>query len=90
MKRLFTLATVLLLAACTSHETPYVDMEYGEATQVVFDQQIAFPDNPHEGKIPEDLEGISAEELMNTYNSSFSTAPERAEVFTLGFTGFTE
>ena len=90
MKKLLLATTVLLLTACSSHETPYVDSEFGQATQLVFDQQVAFPNSPHEGKIPEDLEGISAEELMNTYNSTFSTAPERAEVFTLGFTGFTE
>jgi len=83
MKTLFLVATVLLLTACTSHETPYVDSEFGQATQVVFDQQVAFPDNPHEGKIPEDLEGISAEELMNAYNSSFSKIGQESKGFSI-------
>jgi len=92
MKNLFLTATiVLLLTACTAaHETSYVDSEFGQATRGAFDQQVVFPDNPHAGNIPEDLQGISAEELMNTYNSSYSKAPEKAEIFTLGFTGFTD
>ena len=84
MKRLILAATVLLLTACTSHEAPYVDSEFGQATQVAFDQQVAFPDNPHEGKIPEDLEGISAEELMNAYNSSFSKDGRENKVLSIG------
>ena len=83
MKRLLLAATVLLFTACTSHETPYVDSEFGQAAQVVFDQQVAFPDNPHEGKIPEDLEGISAEELMNAYTSTFSKSQECSKGFSI-------
>ena len=87
MKTLFLAAIVLLLTACTAHEASYVDSEFGQATQLAFDSQVAFPDNPHEGKIPEDLEGISAEELMNAYNSSFSKECSTTNAFTIGLTG---
>ena len=84
MKRLFLVAAILLLTACTAaHETAYVDAEFGQATQMSFDQQVAFPDNPHDGKIPENLEGISAEELMNAYTSSFSKSHECSKGFSI-------
>jgi hypothetical protein len=86
MKRLFLAAIVLLLTACTAHEAPYVDSEFGQATQVAFEQQVVFPDNPHEGKIPEDLEGISAGELMDAYNSSFSKKCNEPKVLSIGLT----
>ena len=86
MKTLFLAAIVLLLTACTSHETPYVDSEFGQATQIVFDQQVAFPDNPHEGKIPEDIEGINAKELMDAYKSSFSKKCNESKVLSIGLT----
>ena len=83
MKTLFLAATVLLFTACTAHEASYVDSEFGQATQVAFEQQVVFPDNPHEGKIPEDLEGISAEELMNSYNSNFSQECKESKGFSI-------
>ena len=87
MKTLFFAATVLLLVACTSHEASYIDSEFGQATQMALDQQVVFPDNPHEGKIPEDLEGINAKELMNAYDSSFSKKCQESKVLRLGIIG---
>lgn len=89
MKRLFLAASVLLLTACTaSHEASYVDSEFGQAMQITFDSQVAFPGSPHEGEIPAGLEGINSEELMNAHVNSLSEATEKTKVFTLGFSDF--
>jgi hypothetical protein len=87
MKILYWAAIILLLSGCSA---PYLDQEFGMATRESLDQQIVHTDNPHKGEIPVGIEGISAEELMNAYNSSFSKPAEPTKIFSLGFSGFAD
>jgi hypothetical protein len=82
MRILYWAVIVLLLSGCAVSQ---LDQEFGLATKASLDQQIVHTDNPHEGKIPEGMEGISAEELMNAYNSSYSKPAEPPKFFRLGF-----
>jgi hypothetical protein len=87
MKILYWAAILLLLSGCSA---PYLDQEFGRATKETLDQQIVHTNNPHEGEIPTSIEGISAEELMNAYNSSFSKSAGSTKTFSTGFSDFAD
>jgi hypothetical protein len=80
------MATVLLAGCASMEEAYYVDREFGLAQQVSWDNHVAYPDYRHVAKVPETTEGITAEEIMNVYNGTFSEAPEKIDVFQLGIT----
>jgi len=81
------ITAMVLLAGCASmEEAYYVDREYGLAQQVTWDNHVAYPDYRHVAKTPQTTEGVTAEEIMNVYNGTFSEAPEQVDVFQLGIT----
>ena len=86
MKRLFLLvACMALLGGCASFEEAYyLDREFGMASQAAWDKQVAYPDYRYAAKVPETTEGITAEGIMDTYNNTFSEAPEQINVFQMG------
>lgn len=67
MNKLIILPVALgLLVGCTSN-TPYVDKEYGEATRMAFEMQIADQTFQHADKVPEGISGLTAEKIMKVY-----------------------
>jgi len=88
MRTLACMITAMaLLAGCASmEEAYYVDREFGQAQQLAWDRQVAYPDYRHVAKTPEVTEGITAEEIMDVYNETFAEEPENVDVFQLGIT----
>lgn len=80
MKKLIILPVALgLLVGCSSN-TPYVDKEYGDATRMAFEMQIADQTFQHADKVPEGISGLTAEKIMKVYteDSGKSTEAEAA------------
>ena len=74
-----------LLSGCASlEEAYYLDREFGQASQATWDRQIAYPDRCYANNVPEELNGITAEEIMSVYNQTFGRQPEKVNVFQLG------
>ena len=86
MKKLsFAIATVLLLTGCASmQEAYYIDRDFGQQSQAAWDQQVAYPDYRYAAKTPENLEGITAEEVMKVYNDTFAEKPENVNIINFG------
>ncbi|MGE4545490.1 MAG: hypothetical protein AB7D06_15430 [Pedobacter sp.] len=86
MKKLsFAIATILLLTGCASmQEAYYVDRDFGQQSQAAWDQQVAYPDYRYASTIPENLDGITAEEIMKVYNETFAEKPENVNIINFG------
>ena len=70
---ILTLTCVALLAGCASFEEAYyVDREFGMANNDAFDRQIVHKDYKYAGEPVNDLSGIHAEPIMETYQGTFS------------------
>lgn len=83
----FVLAAASLLTACAPEawrEAHYVDREFGKAQQITWDMLVAYPDAPHAAKIPEGMNGIVAEEVMDVYTKAFADRPKKVQVLELG------
>jgi hypothetical protein len=73
---------MVLLAGCASlEEAYYVDREFGQAQMASWDSQVAYPDYRFAAKTPQNIDGITAEEIMNVYNKTFAKEPTQTEVF---------
>lgn len=84
MKKLIILPVALgLLVGCSS-STPYVDKEFGAASRMAFETQIADQTYRHADRVPEGMEGLTAEKIMKVYTDDFGKKPEKVEVFQLG------
>lgn len=71
--------TTLIIAGCASfQEAYYTDQSLGEGNQETWQAQIAYPDRPYAEKTPEEIAGITAEEIMEVHNNTFGTPPQRA------------
>lgn len=83
MKKIIILPVALgLLVGCSS-TTPYVDREYGEATRMAFEMQIADHTFQHADKVPEGISGLTAEKIMKVYTEDFDEEAEaKAEPMT--------
>ncbi|OQY25065.1 MAG: hypothetical protein B6I37_02340 [Desulfobacteraceae bacterium 4572_35.2] len=82
---LLTIAVTIVLSGCASFEEAYqLDQEFGEASQITWDQQVANPDYRYAESMPENLSGITAEEVMNVHNETFAEEPTEIDVFQLG------
>jgi hypothetical protein len=78
-----------LLSGCAhnpevSREAQSVDLEWGQAQERTWAQQVAYPEGRSPEKLPEGMEGNTAEEVMGVYNQSFAERPTRTQVFQLG------
>ncbi len=87
------IAASLLLAGCASLEEAYfVDREFGQAAQQTWDMQVAYPDYRYvydqDGKMkdPQGMDGINAEEVMNTLTQTYGEKPTEAEALTFELT----
>lgn len=89
MKYLALAAPLLfLLVGCASMEEAYIlDREFGKDQMAAWDQQIVNHNNPHGTKVPEGIEGITAEEIMEVYNATFAEKPVETNVISLDFGG---
>lgn len=85
---LLTIAIIIVLGGCASvEEAYYLDQEFGEASQITWDQQVANPDYRYVDKVPDTLGGITAEEVMAVHNETFAEKPAKIDVFQLGVGG---
>lgn len=81
-----TLALLVLgltLAGCTSY--PNLDREFGQATRTSLKRQVAFPADSHVRKVPEGMGGISAEEVMDTYNQTYAEKWQKTDAYSFQF-----
>jgi hypothetical protein len=80
MKKLIVLPLALgLLIGCSSN-TPYVDKEFGKATRMAFDGQIADQTYRHADQVPEGIAGLPAENIMKVYTEEFGKTAEAEAV----------
>ena len=80
------LTALVALGGCTS-TTPNYDARFGEAVR---QNRLAMTVNPDAGSNPNNasgLDGASAHEAMNRYQSSFKTPPPVINVINLGGSG---
>lgn len=85
MKSLIIILAALALAAC-SMEAQQIDRDWGKAQMASWDSIIANPHPQPAGDPPAGLEGINAEGVMDSYNSSFWEQKKQADVFSFGVT----
>lgn len=79
MKKLIVMPLALgLLVGCSS--TPYVDKEFGQATRLALESQIADHSYQHAAKVPEGTAGIVAEEIMEVYTDDFGEEPTEPDL----------
>lgn len=82
---ILAITATALLAGCASFQEAYtLDHEFGQASQATWDKQIAYPDHQYAKNTPEEINGITAENIMQVYNDTFSKTPEKVNVFQLG------
>lgn len=83
------LAASLLLSGCAMFEEAYfADREFGHAQATTWDKQVAFPDYRYAASVPEGMPGVHSEEIMKTYNNSFTKrTEEKIEVMDFGEVG---
>jgi len=78
---LSSMIAVCLLVGCASFEEAYyTDRELGKSTAVSFDRMIVNQDRPHAGEIPEGLDGIHAEPVLESFHKTFSDNFTREDV----------
>lgn len=71
MKKLIIIPVAFgFLVGCSSN-TPYVDKEFGEATRMAFEVQIADHTFQHADKVPDGISGLTAEKIMKVYTDDF-------------------
>ncbi len=67
----------LLISGCAMFEEAYfTDREFGHAQTTTWDKQVAFPDYRYAAAVPEGMPGIHSEEIMKTYNDTFTRQTE--------------
>jgi len=78
----FTLFIMLVALAMISSgcSALYTDKEIGKAQMGSYDKQIAHPDYRFAQKIPNTMEGIVAEEVMQTYSESFQQGFSKQDI----------
>jgi hypothetical protein len=80
-------AAAMLLGGCASWDsTYYVDREAGRAVRYDTDLQVAYPDYRYAAKSPETIPGITAEDVMDVYESTFKEKSEKVNIFQMGVT----
>ena len=91
LRRLLVVALWGLAAGCApvleGGHAPDIDREWGKAQASVWDRQVAFPDAPRAGALPEGMEGVTSEEVMDAYNKTFADRPAPAPVIEIGLGG---
>lgn len=79
------IAGIFLLSGCGSFQEAYqLDQEFGLASQDAWDKQIVHTDYRYAENTPEEIDGITAEEIMGVYNETFAKEPENVEIFQFG------
>jgi hypothetical protein len=85
--RVLIIGFLLVLGGCASFEEAYIyDREFGQASQAAWESQIVYPDK-QSNRIPDGIEGITAEELMGVYNGTFAEKPQQINVLEIGSSG---
>ena len=67
----------MLFSGCSA---AYTDKEFGKAQMLSFDSQIAYPDYRYAQSVPNELEGILAEEVMRGYFQSFKQGFSKQDI----------
>jgi PBP1b-binding outer membrane lipoprotein LpoB len=81
------LAGAFMLSGCASFEEAYtLDREFGQASQMAWQQQIANPERRIETP-PEGMEGIIAEKAMGVHIDTYDDKPTKMDVFSIGIMG---
>lgn len=70
----------LLFAGCAA---VYVDKEFGTAQMISHDMQIVYPDYRYAQKIPTNMDGIFAEDVIAGYSESFKESFSRQPINTM-------
>ncbi len=71
MKYLSLFFIVAILLTGCAREAVYADREYGVASMDTYDQLIVYKDYRYADKTNDDMDGLHAEPIMETYQSSF-------------------
>jgi hypothetical protein len=94
MSRIILLFCALALAVATvgcgqpyMEETYYLDREFGKATVAAFDRQIAYPQPQKRDAIPEGLDGIHAEQVMDVHGATYGEEATQNVVLQMGVAG---
>lgn len=82
---LLIIAASIVLSGCASFEEAYyLDRDFGEASQSTWAHQVVPTDNRYVESLPQNLSGITAEEVMDVHNETFAEEPTEIDVFQLG------
>ena len=68
---LLLFVAAVMITGC-AQEAVYVDHEHGAASMDAYNRQIAFKDYRYAHKTDDSMDGIHAEPIMETYQTSFS------------------
>lgn len=85
--RLLFIGLLFGVSGCASLQEAYhTDREFGEATRISWQQQVAYPETMAQ-QTPEGVSGIAAEGIMDVYNGTFGEKPQQVNILSLGATG---
>jgi hypothetical protein len=80
MKNILFISLMLgFLVGCTTN-TPYVDWEFGKASRMAFDKQVADKTYQHADQVPEGIAGLTAEQVMKVYTDDFGEKPQEMKI----------
>jgi hypothetical protein len=65
-------------------EAYYLDKEFGKATAAAFDKQVVNPEPLKRDVVPEGVDGIHAEQVMDVHDSTYGTKPAKNPVLKMG------
>jgi hypothetical protein len=84
-RKLLWIGVLLFLSACAPfQDTPYLEKEFGKASQAAWDAQIVNKGNPNAEKVPEGMAGITAEEIMGVKNKMFAEKINKSKIYDFG------
>lgn len=83
--RYLIVGVLLFLTACSPfRDMPYLEKEFGKASQAAWDAQIVNKGNPNAEKVPEGMAGITAEEIMGVKNKMFAEKINKSKIYDFG------
>ena len=78
--------TALIFAACVS-PSPYLDSQFGAATELNKAMQTRDPDAASKHPAPDGMDGVAANDTIDRYQKTYRDPPPQQNILTIGIGG---